>query len=549
MICDVSKHQGVIDWDKLAPNLDFVVIKASGLYSNGADPQYARNVAGAVNHNVPFHVFHFLYCTTVEEAKRDAALFYNVVKEQGHMPLFWVLDCEEAWGVRDADAPKVAAAFEEELRRRAGQDIKVAMYVAHQKYNDWALDYSHYSYVWIPRYKKVDDGQMNGKRPDHPCDLWQFTSHGKLPGISGDVDMDTLTGTKPMEFFTGRSAESIDERSDTNMLTSTQLVEYCKKVYAAAWVYWYGTYGKHCSQSLYTSKKKQYPAHYTAGREAGYKKDIASGKRCADCVGLIKSFFWTGGQFDTEPVYKANGCPDKSANGMIDICIETGPISTIPDIPGLVVWKSGHIGVYIGGGYTIEMRGFDFDCVKRKVTAGPWTKWGKLPPSIISYDGAPAPAPDPQDDVLKRGDKGAAVKEMQKALLAWDAKSLPRYGSDGDFGSETEKAVKAFQEAAGLPVTGVYDEATKEALTTPAPAPAPAPEPTPAPILHVVVTGGSVNVRSAPGTTGTRVIGVVHKGEVLEYQGVDKTVSGTVWHLVVYKNQNGWISEKYSRVE
>lgn len=63
MICDVSKHQGVIDWDKLAPCLEdgFVIIKASG---KTADPQYARNVEGAFSHGVPFHVFHFIYCQT-----------------------------------------------------------------------------------------------------------------------------------------------------------------------------------------------------------------------------------------------------------------------------------------------------------------------------------------------------------------------------------------------------------------------------------------------------------------------------------------------------
>ena len=93
MICDVAKYQGSIDWNKLAPELDFVVIKASGKYDNGADPFFAKNVAGAVSHGVPFHVFHFLYCLTEAEAKRDAALFYNTVKAQGHDPLFWVLEC------------------------------------------------------------------------------------------------------------------------------------------------------------------------------------------------------------------------------------------------------------------------------------------------------------------------------------------------------------------------------------------------------------------------------------------------------------------------
>lgn len=345
------------------------------------------------------------------------------------------------------------------------------------------------------------------------------------------------------------------------MLTSAMLVDFCKKVYAAGWVYWYGTYGKPCSQKLYESKKKQYPAHYTASRASGYQKDIAAGKWCADCVGMIKAFFWSGGQFETMPVYKSNNCPDVSANGMIRQCKETGKIGTIPDEPGLVVWKDGHIGVYIGGGYTIEMRGFNYDCVKRKVKDGPWTKWGRLSASMIRYGDTPAPEPVPEG--LHRGDYGTAVTAMQEALLRWDAGCLPKYGADGDFGAETEKAVQAFQQATGLPVTGVYDEATRAALTAwhghggcngdycdiePGTDPV---EPVPPAVVEI--TGSTVNVRAAPGKDG-KDIGDVHKGDRLPYGGLTAEVDGRDWYLVEYLRHgdnvasNAWVSSKYARL-
>jgi N-acetylmuramoyl-L-alanine amidase len=50
---------------------------------------------------------------------------------------------------------------------------------------------------------------------------------------------------------------------------------------------------------------------------------------------------------------------------------------------------------------------------------------------------------------LKRGDKGDAVKHLQNMLLK-AGMSLPRFGSDGDFGNETEAAVKAFQKNYGI---------------------------------------------------------------------------------------------------
>lgn len=68
---------------------------------------------------------------------------------------------------------------------------------------------------------------------------------------------------------------------------------------------------------------------------------------------------------------------------------------------------------------------------------------------------------------------------------------------------------------------------------------------TPEPPKYVEVTAKSVNVRTAPNTTG-RVLGVVFKGEKLRYQGIDDKVTG--WHLVEYKNKNGWITPKYTRL-
>ena len=320
------------------------------------------------------------------------------------------------------------------------------------------------------------------------------------------------------------------------MLTSAMLVEFCRKVYAAGWVYWYGTYGKPCTQKLYKSKRRQYPAHYTDARAAGYRRDIAAGKRCADCVGMIKAFFWTGGAFGAEPVYRSNHCPDVSANGMIRLCAETGRIDAIPEEPGLVVWKDGHIGVYIGEGWTIEMRGFNYDCVKRRVKDGPWTKWGRLPGSMLQYGAGPVPTG------LSRGDYGSAVEAMQAMLLGWDGGCLPEHGVDGDFGGETEKAVKDFQQAMGLPVTGVCDDATRKALG----AAAETASGGAAEKAIVEITGGTVNVRAEPGTRG-RDIGDARRGDRLPYGGQTALVDGREWYRIAYRGGEGWVSGRYAR--
>lgn len=158
---------------------------------------------------------------------------------------------------------------------------------------------------------------------------------------------------------------------------------------------------------------------------------------------------------------------------------------------------------------------------------------------IVLTDGDKA---EPTAEGLRRGDYGTAVTAMQRLLKArgYDLGDYGpnRDGIDGDFGKKTEDAVKAFQRAEGLTVTGVYDDATRAALTGTQPAQR----------RVVEITGNSVNVRSGPGTTGTRILGTAHKGDKLPYQGETRTVGDRPWYLVEYKGANGWVSSKFARL-
>lgn len=87
----------------------------------------------------------------------------------------------------------------------------------------------------------------------------------------------------------------------------------------------------------------------------------------------------------------------------------------------------------------------------------------------------PLPAPTPQSkptqkpstptvkDYLQKGDKGSAVKEMQKMLIVCGY-SCGKYGADSVFGNDAEKAVEKFQIDNGLSVDGVYGKNTKAKL-------------------------------------------------------------------------------------
>jgi hypothetical protein len=48
---------------------------------------------------------------------------------------------------------------------------------------------------------------------------------------------------------------------------------------------------------------------------------------------------------------------------------------------------------------------------------------------------------DDNDFPLQKGSTGKSVIDLQEALINYDKSLLPRFGADGDFGSETEAAV------------------------------------------------------------------------------------------------------------
>ena len=165
--------------------------------------------------------------------------------------------------------------------------------------------------------------------------------------------------------------------------------------------YVYGTYGSVLTESLLAAKLKQYPLKVTP-----YLSFIRAnwlGKPVQDCVGLIKGHYWTDD--DGKLVYKLDGLPDFSANGMYNAATEKGPIATLPEIKGLIVSKNGHVGVYIGNGEVIEAHGTKSGVIKTRLTKTVnetgWTRWFKCP--FIDYVSEPA-AKAPDTYVVQRGD-------------------------------------------------------------------------------------------------------------------------------------------------
>ena len=158
------------------------------------------------------------------------------------------------------------------------------------------------------------------------------------------------------------------------------LVKWAQMAYDNKWGYVWGSHGDVLTSSELKRLKKVFGANVTDKED--YIKSHWLGRRTSDCVGLIKGYGWYD---DTSGIikYGTNEMKDVTADGMFNAAVEKGPISTMPDIPGIAVWHQGHIGVYIGNGYVIHAANTYDGVIKTPITSSGWTHWLKVP--YINY--------------------------------------------------------------------------------------------------------------------------------------------------------------------
>ena len=176
----------------------------------------------------------------------------------------------------------------------------------------------------------------------------------------------------------GRAPVELDAAmlTDASTKNAADLVIYVTNAWNSGWGYVWGTYGQMLTPELLQYKLTQYPEG--VGEYAAFIRANWLGKRTADCVGLIKGYGWLS--TDTMTIdYGTHGMPDIGANEMFYNATRRGGIETMPDTPGLAVWKSGHIGVYIGNGEVIEAMGTKYGVVKTQLEGRGWTHWLEVP--------------------------------------------------------------------------------------------------------------------------------------------------------------------------
>lgn len=188
---DISKWQGNVDFNKVkADGIQFCIFREG--YRRAIDGQFKNYVRGAKAAGIPIlGVYHFIYVDGATPKQNAEACIANI-KAAGLDPLStWIFsDLEyDTWtkaGIKVTKALCTQYTIEFLSTLKAAGCKKLGIYCNldyYRNYYDWNQLGEYRKHLWLADY-------TGG--PDVDCVIQQTGSTGKVSGINGNVDMDTL---------------------------------------------------------------------------------------------------------------------------------------------------------------------------------------------------------------------------------------------------------------------------------------------------------------------------------------------------------------------
>lgn len=180
-VIDVSYSQGKIDWEKVKGNIDGAILRCGygDDIASQDDAQWSRNVSECERLGIPYGVYFYTYATTMDHARSEISHIQRLLKGR---KLSYPVYIDIEWTNGNGIAPK-----------NFNANYIIPICEAIEKMGFWAGIYASLSYFrdtikgsldaytkWVAQYNVTCDMD---------CDMWQYTSGGKVPGISGNVDM------------------------------------------------------------------------------------------------------------------------------------------------------------------------------------------------------------------------------------------------------------------------------------------------------------------------------------------------------------------------
>ena len=192
---DVAKWNGTIDWAKVKKaGIEFAVLKVIDK-SNKTEESFIRNYAGATAQGLPVDVYNYLYTTTESSAITAAKAVVNTLAGR-KVGKVWA-DVEDAClKNKSIQLIRIINTYKAVIEA-AGYEFGV--YTGLSFYNSYIKPYREYidCEFWIARYPSTKEMSITSmpaasKKQSifHVLWGWQYSSHGKVPGINSYVDLD-----------------------------------------------------------------------------------------------------------------------------------------------------------------------------------------------------------------------------------------------------------------------------------------------------------------------------------------------------------------------
>ena len=187
---DISKYQGNVDFAKVKKDgISSVILQAGyGNVASQKDPKFDTYYKEAKAVGLKVGVYWYSYAVSTEEAKREAAACIACIKGKTFDgPVFYDIEDEGTMGkCSKASITSMTKAFCDAIIAagfRAGVYANLNWFT--NKVDLSALKAKKYP-IWLAQYSSVRGMD---------CDIWQYTSTGKVKGISGSVDMNYVYTT------------------------------------------------------------------------------------------------------------------------------------------------------------------------------------------------------------------------------------------------------------------------------------------------------------------------------------------------------------------
>ena len=182
---DVSAWQGKIDFQKVKQSgIDFVIIRAGyGKVASQKDPYFETNYKNAKAAGLQVGAYWYSYASSIAEAKEEAAVCLSILKgKQFEYPIYFDLEEPKQFAQGKSFCSQLVYTFCNALEKAgyfAGFYISRSPLQTHIS-AEVAKRYA----LWVAEYgPKCNYSGTYG--------IWQYSSSGKVPGISGNTDMDT----------------------------------------------------------------------------------------------------------------------------------------------------------------------------------------------------------------------------------------------------------------------------------------------------------------------------------------------------------------------